>query len=63
MLANPDAFQRFKSRIHTSHVANCRHTRAGQALSSGSVVLDNSTSSTLDGEDTSDLEDNVCISC
>jgi hypothetical protein len=53
----------FSQGNRTSHVANGRHARAGQALGSGTVVLDNGTSSTLDGEDTSDLEDDVWSQC
>jgi hypothetical protein len=43
----------------TSHVADGSHASAGQALGSGAVVLDDSTSSALDSEDTGDLENNV----
>ena len=42
-----------------THVTNRGHASARQRLDTGSVVLNNGTSSTLDGEDTSDLEDNI----
>ena len=44
----------------STHVADCSHTRARERLDSRTLVLDNSTSSTLDGEDTRNLENNVC---
>src|SRR5690242_606651 len=43
----------------STHVADGGHTSAGERLDTGSVVLDNGTSSALDGEDTSNLEDDV----
>jgi hypothetical protein len=43
----------------STHVANGSHTSARQGLDTRAVVLNNGTSSTLDGEDTSNLEDDV----
>lgn len=45
----------------TSHVANGSHASARQAVNTGTMVFNDSTGSTLDGEDTSDLEDDICI--
>ncbi len=42
-----------------THVADRGHTRARERLDTGTVIFDDGTSSTLDGENTSDLEDNV----
>ena len=42
-----------------THVANGGHTRAGERLDTGASVLDDSASATLDGEDASDLEDDI----
>lgn len=44
----------------SSHVADGSHTSAREGLDSRSVVLDDGSSSSLDGEDTSDLADDVC---
>lgn len=43
----------------SAHVADGGHTSARHRLNTGSEVLDNGTSTTLDGEDVSDLEDDV----
>ena len=43
----------------STHVADRGHTRAGEGLDTGTGVLDDSTSTTLDGEDASDLEDDI----
>lgn len=43
-----------------THVADGGHARAGQGLDTRTSVLDNRTSTTLDGEDTSNLEDDIC---
>lgn len=42
-----------------THVTDGSHTGTRQGLDSGTVVLDDSTSSTLDSQDTSDLEDDI----
>lgn len=43
----------------STHVADGRHTSARHRLDTGSEVLDNGASTALDGEDVSDLEDDV----
>jgi len=43
----------------STHVADGGHTSARHRLNTGSEVLDNGTSTTLDGEDVSDLENDV----
>lgn len=43
----------------STHVADGGHTSARHRLNTGSEVLDDGASTTLDGEDVSDLEDNV----
>lgn len=48
-------------RHQTYHVADGTHTRAGDRLSAWTEVLDDSTSTTLDSEDASDLEDDIYI--
>jgi hypothetical protein len=60
VLAHPEWLHGVAGGIQTSHVANGSHARAGQALNSGTVVLDDGTSATLDGEDAGNLEDDVC---
>ena len=47
----------------STHVANGGHSRARQGFNTGSIVFDDGTSSTLDGEDTSDLEDDIWRKC
>ena len=42
-----------------SHVANCSHTSARQRLDTRSVVLNDGASSTLNGKNTGNLENNV----
>jgi hypothetical protein len=42
-----------------THVANGGHARARKRLDTGTLVLDNSTGTALDREDSSDLQDNV----
>lgn len=42
-----------------THVTNGSHTSAREGFDTGTIVFDNSTRSTLDGEDTSDLENDV----
>ena len=44
----------------STHVADGGHARARERVDAGALVLDNGTSSTLDREDTGDLEDDVC---
>ena len=41
------------------HVANCSHASARERVGTGSEVLDDGAGATLDGEDASDLQDNV----
>ena len=43
----------------STHVADGRHTRARQGLNTRTGVLNNSAGTTLDGEDASDLEDDI----
>lgn len=43
----------------STHVANGTHTSARERVDTRTVVLDDSTSTTLDGQETGDLEDNV----
>ena len=43
----------------STHVANRGHTRARERLDTGTGVLDDGASATLDGEDAGNLEDNV----
>jgi hypothetical protein len=43
------------------HVTDGCHTSAGERFGTRAVVLNNGTSSTLDGKDTSDLEDDICL--
>ena len=45
----------------STHVANGSHTRAREGFDTRTLVLDNGTSSTLDGQNAGNLEDNVCI--
>lgn len=45
----------------STHVANSTHTSGGQRVDTRTVVFNDGTSSTLDGEDTSNLQDNVCV--
>lgn len=42
-----------------THVADRCHTRAREGLNTRTVVLDDRTSTTLDRENTSNLEDNI----
>jgi hypothetical protein len=43
----------------STHVTDGSHTSAGEGLNTGSVVLNDGTSTTLDGEETSDLQDDI----
>ena len=43
----------------STHVANGTHTSARQAVDTGAVVLDDGTSTTLDGQETSNLKDDI----
>ena len=43
----------------STHVANGGHTRAGEGLDTRAGVLDDSASTTLDGEDAGNLEDDI----
>ena len=43
----------------STHVADGRHARARQGLDTRTGVLNNSAGTTLDGEDASDLEDDI----
>lgn len=43
----------------STHVANGGHARAGERFNTRTSILDDSTSATLDGENASDLEDNI----
>ena len=43
----------------STHVADGSHTSAGEGVHTRSVVLDDSTSTTLDSQETSDLEDDI----
>lgn len=43
----------------STHVADSSHTRAGEGVDTRTSVLDDSTSSTLDSKNTSDLEDDI----
>lgn len=43
-----------------THVANGGHTGCGERFNTRATVLDDGTGSALDGQDTSDLEDNIC---
>ena len=45
----------------STHVANRGHARAREGLDTRTTVLDNGTSSTLDSQDTSNLEDDVFV--
>lgn len=42
-----------------THVTDGTHTSAGQGVNTGTVVLDDGTGTTLDGEETSDLKDDI----
>ncbi len=44
----------------STHVADSCHTRAREGLDTGTGILDDGASTTLDGQDTGDLEDDVC---
>ena len=44
----------------STHVANCRHASAREGVNTGAGVLDDSAGTTLDGQDSGDLEDDVC---
>lgn len=44
----------------STHVADGSHARARQGLDARASVLDNGTSTTLDGKDTGHLEDDIC---
>ena len=44
-----------------THVTDGSHTRARKRLHTRAVILNNGTSSALDRENTSDLEDDICI--
>ena len=46
-----------------THVTDGSHTRARKRFDTGTLVFDDSTGTTLDSEDTSDLENNICRSC
>lgn len=52
--------ERSGSTDFSTHVADGAHTRAGEGLSTRAVVFDDGTSSTLDGEDTGNLENDIC---
>ena len=43
----------------STHVADCSHTSARERLNTRTSVLDDSTSSTLDSQDTSNLENDI----
>ena len=43
----------------STHVADSSHTSAGERLDTRSSVLNNSTSTTLDGQDASNLENDI----
>jgi hypothetical protein len=43
-----------------THVANGSHTSARERLDTRAEVFDNGAGSTLDGEDPSNLEDDIC---
>lgn len=45
----------------STHVTNRTHPSARKRVDTRTMVLDDSTSTTLDGKKTSDLKDNVCI--
>lgn len=44
----------------STHVADSSHTGAGEGLDTWASVLNDSTSATLDGEDSSNLENDIC---
>lgn len=44
----------------STHVTDGTHTSARQGLNTRTVVLDDGTSTTLDSEETSDLQDDIC---
>ena len=46
-----------------THVTDGSHTRARKRFDTGTLVFDDSTGTTLDSEDTSDLENDICRSC
>ena len=51
--------QRGRRTNFSTHVADGRHARARQGLDTRTGVLNNSAGATLDGEDASDLEDDI----
>ena len=51
--------ERGRSADFSTHVADRGHTGAGERLDTRSSVLDDSASSTLDGEDASNLENDI----
>ena len=51
--------ERGSSTNFSTHVTNRSHARARERLDTRTAVLNNRTSSTLDGKDTGDLEDDV----
>ena len=47
----------------STHVADRRHTGTREGLYTRTSVLDDSASTTLDGQDTGNLEDDICTLC
>lgn len=52
---------KIKKRATLTHITYCAHTSARQPIHPGTMVLDDRTSATLDGEDTGNLQDNIYI--
>jgi hypothetical protein len=52
---------KIKKRATHTHIAHSSHAGARQIIHPGTMVLDDRTSATLDGEDTGDLQDNIYI--
>ena len=52
--------ERGRSTNFSTHVADSSHTSSRERVNTGTLVFDDSTSSTLDSQDTGDLEDNIC---
>jgi hypothetical protein len=52
---------KIRERATHTHITYCAHAGARQPIHPGTMVLDNRTSATLDGEDTGDLQDNIYI--
>ena len=52
--------QRGRSANFGTHVTNGGHSSSRERLETWGLVFDDSSSSTLDGKNTSDLEDGIC---